>query len=49
MSAFNLSTKFTLFNEEEFYIVCEKLNRIDEESKRIYGTSFPVITLKEFI
>jgi hypothetical protein len=49
MNAFNLSSKFALFNEEEFYIVCEKLNKIDEESKRIYKTSFPVITLREFI
>ncbi len=49
MSSFNASSKFTLFMEEEFYLVCEKLNKIDEESKRIYGTNFSVITLKEFI
>lgn len=45
----NLSSRFQRFMEEEFIQVCEKLNMIDEVSKSIYNTNFPVITLKEFI
>lgn len=29
--------------------MCEKLDKIDEVSSSIYNTTFPVITLKEFI
>lgn len=49
MNTLIVSSKFQRFVEDEFIQVCEKLNRIDIESQRIYGTSFSVISLEEFI